>query len=660
VIRAFQAVYGADPAFPKAPAAVAAVGRLYWEMGQQFSQDADYEASIKAHEFLATQYPHSSLARDALFAIGEIYEKDLQRPDDARKAYQRFLEQYPKAAKAIEAQKALNRIDGAEDRRAAAEAASSRPVREVPGQGKLLLVNDIRRWVGSDYTRIVIGVEDEVQFNAQRVANPDRLVFDLSNTRLNPSLLGKTFPVQDAFLRRIRMGQYKPTVTRVVLEVEQIDDYSVFSLPNPSRLVIDIHGRPRALATTTSNPAWTRTGTATGVTSAIASGRPNSNIPEAESENRAGQRPRPLAAPSSNRLNSGSNGPERAGSTGAAPAVVETVDTAPNLPPVVIEGKARHTTGSPSETTTSPTATLAVGSSVTHRTASNPLRLPESPAGPSNPTESGSRTLTRALGLKIGRIVIDPGHGGHDTGTIGPGGLCEKDLVLDVALRLKKVIETKMASEVVMTRSDDTFIPLEERTALANQKDADLFISIHANASRDPSARGVETYYLNFTSNPEALEVAARENATSQESVHRLQDLIQKIALSEKIEESRELARQAQRSVYGQIARSSGQEHDRGLKKAPFVVLIGAKMPSILSEISFLTNPRDESLLKRASYRQKIAEALYRGIARYVKNLGGITVAQQAEPGASELPSPARRSKSSPAALSSPAGSANF
>jgi N-acetylmuramoyl-L-alanine amidase len=246
------------------------------------------------------------------------------------------------------------------------------------------------------------------------------------------------------------------------------------------------------------------------------------------------------------------------------------------------------------------------------------------------PTESGSRTLTRVLGLKIGRIVIDPGHGGHDTGTIGPTGLREKDVVLDVGLRLKKLLEHKVGCEVVMTRSDDTFIPLEERTAVANEKSADLFVSIHANASRDRSARGVETYYLNFTSSPDALEVAARENATSQESVHQLQDLITKIAMTEKIEESEEFARQLQKEVYRRTSQLTGKQRDRGVKKAPFVVLIGANMPSVLAEISFLTNPRDEKSLRRSDYRQKIAEALYAGILDYVNNLSGVKIVQRA------------------------------
>ena len=245
------------------------------------------------------------------------------------------------------------------------------------------------------------------------------------------------------------------------------------------------------------------------------------------------------------------------------------------------------------------------------------------------PTADGERSLTRALGLKIGRIVVDAGHGGHDTGTIGPDGLEEKDVVLDVALRLGKLLETKLGAEVVYTRDNDTFVPLETRTAIANQSQADLFISIHANSSADPAARGVETYYLNFTSSPDALEVAARENAVSQKSIHELQDLVKKIALKEKIEESREFAMDVQRSLWSGIAAKYPAVHNRGVKKAPFIVLIGANMPSILAEISFLSNPTDEHHLENPQYRQKIAEYLYRGIARYANGLSGVKVAHR-------------------------------
>jgi len=245
------------------------------------------------------------------------------------------------------------------------------------------------------------------------------------------------------------------------------------------------------------------------------------------------------------------------------------------------------------------------------------------------PTAAGDRSLIRALGLKIGKIVIDPGHGGHDTGTIGPSGLQEKDLVLDVSRRLGKLLVARLGAEVVYTRGDDTFIPLETRTAIANQENADLFVSVHANSSRDPDARGVETYYLNFSSSPDALEVAARENAVSEKSIHELQDLVKKIALKEKIEESHEFAADVDRSLHSGLAAKNPGLRDRGVKKAPFIVLIGANMPSILAEISFVSNPGDERRLQTADYRQRIAESLYRGIAKYVSGLSGVKVASK-------------------------------
>jgi N-acetylmuramoyl-L-alanine amidase len=247
------------------------------------------------------------------------------------------------------------------------------------------------------------------------------------------------------------------------------------------------------------------------------------------------------------------------------------------------------------------------------------------------PTASGDRSLIRALGLKIGKIVIDAGHGGHDTGTIGPNGLLEKDVVLDVARRLGRLLESRLGAEVIYTRQDDTFIPLETRTAIANRERADLFISVHANSSRDSDARGVETYYLNFTSSPEALEVAARENAVSEKSIHELQDLVKKIALKEKIEESREFAGDVQASLYGGLALNNVGIRNRGIKKAPFIVLIGANMPSILAEISFVSNPTDERKLETSEHRQRIAESLYRGVSKYVSGLSGVKVASKIE-----------------------------
>ena len=257
------------------------------------------------------------------------------------------------------------------------------------------------------------------------------------------------------------------------------------------------------------------------------------------------------------------------------------------------------------------------------------------------PNRNGTRSLTRALGLKIGRIILDPGHGGHDTGTIGPSGFTEKELVLDVALRLGKLLSERLGSDVIFTREDDTFIPLETRTAIANEKEADLFLSIHANSSPSRSARGIETYYLSFATDPAALEVAARENAGSQESVHELQDLVKKIALHEKVDESKEFATEVQSALHDRLVKENRLRKNRGVKKAPFMVLVGAKMPSVLAEIAFLSNPQEEKLLKTKQQRQKVAEALYAGVAKYAETLSGIKVARAGGPSsevAKELP----------------------
>lgn len=237
------------------------------------------------------------------------------------------------------------------------------------------------------------------------------------------------------------------------------------------------------------------------------------------------------------------------------------------------------------------------------------------------------QSMARVLGLKIGRIVLDAGHGGHDTGTIGPRGLREKDLVLDVTKRLGALIESRMGAEVVYTRSDDNYVGLENRTQMANEHRADLFLSIHANSSPSSDASGVETYYLHFTTSKSAMEVAARENASSQKTVYELGDLVQKIAKQDKVEESREFAARIQQSLYAASSRTINRTRNRGVKNAPFVVLIGASMPSVLVEIGFVSNPKDEALLKKAATRQKIAEGLYKGLAQYAATMSQFQVA---------------------------------
>jgi len=624
VIQTYLEVYRLNPAYSKTPVSLLAVAELYEEMGRVFSNDRYYLEAVKEYGFLSAQYPKHHLSRDALFTVGEIYRSDLENPEEARKAFQEFLRKYPKSSKAAEAQEKLKQIEQLLAEPAAGRSLPPRAPHQEGRAGGPPEVTDIRRWVGPSYSRIVIGVEGDVKFDSSRLANPDRIVLDLENSRLSPALVGKTFPVEDGYLRQIRVAQYKPNVTRIVLDVQKIEDYSVFTLPNPFRLVIDVHGATApAVAKAAAPPAKEK--------------EPREAPPSGGERGEKQEEARAASTPPAPGTSPASAAPAQRTEKENKPEVAETRTKTPSPsktetanPPAAAETREAATLKPPLP----PPAKEPVTTTAPGPEAVTPAK-PEASAGP------GSRTLTRALGLKVGRIVIDPGHGGHDTGTIGPTGLMEKDVVLDVALRLKKLLERNTGCEVIMTRSDDTFIPLEERTAIANSKAADLFISIHANASRDRSARGIETYYLNFATNPDALEVAARENSTSQESVHQLQDLIKKIAMTEKIEESQQFARLVQHEVHLRLAKSGGEQRDRGIKKAPFVVLIGANMPSVLAEISFLTNPRDERWLKRPEYRQRIADALYKGVGAYMSNLGIVKVAQQtAAQGSSAAPQP--------------------
>jgi N-acetylmuramoyl-L-alanine amidase len=452
-------------------------------------------------------------------------------------------------------------------------------------------VTGIRHWSTPDYTRVAIDLEQDVKFESQRIGSPDRIFFDLLDTKLAATLVGKTFDVEDGFLRKIRVAQFERGRTRVVLEVDDLSDYNAFLLPNPPRLIIDIHGKPEANSRT-------------------AQAAPAASSQLAKSE------PMPAGAAKTDaepELSAGVASNNGFKNNGVKKKIVE----ADNDEDPMAEAN--------------PAETKRVGkAAVTSASERSKVRLTRS-AREAQPMAKGDRSLIRALGLKIGKIVIDPGHGGFDTGTIGPNGLLEKDLVLDVSRRLGKLLEARLGAEVDYTRRDDTFIPLETRTAIANQDQADLFISVHANSSRDPDARGVETYYLNFSSSAEALEVAARENAVSEKSIHELQDLVKKIALQEKIDESREFATDVESALHSGLALKNPGLRDRGVKKAPFIVLIGANMPSILAEVSFVSNPGDERRLETSEFRQRIAESLYRGIAKYVGGLSGVKVASKIE-----------------------------
>jgi N-acetylmuramoyl-L-alanine amidase len=605
VVASYRRVYLITPRAAEVADSLLSVAELYTEMGDRFGRSY-YQSAVDSYQFLVHEYPGSKYSQDALLRIGKLQRDQLGDSALASQTFEDFLKKYPHSPRRREAQEELAELallqhveapESAENAPAATSAAAPsqpQPNVEVPGPVRggveatrrsgsegAPRIRRISTSANADATRVTIDLEDTVQYSSARIANPDRIFFDLHSARLTPEVARGNVQVIGNLLTGVRVAQNQSGVVRVVLDVNGVKDYAASLLSSPPQLVIFLYstvrngGAVRTAKTKTSKP---QSGAvqASEDTSALAGDAGNV---KAVSEKDPGVDP--SVPPSNAMTRSAAAGGKNSRGKQLGPLAANT-----NAKPDLI----------------------------------HPNSLPQ-------PTRDGQSTLTRALGLKIGRIVIDAGHGGHDTGTIGPTGLMEKDLCLDVALRLGKIIQQRLpGADIVYTRSDDTFIPLEERTNLANQAKADLFISIHANSSQDHAARGVETYYLNLKGSAEAMEVAARENASSEQGVHDLEDLVKKIARNEKIDESKEFAEDIQDSLAKRMQKASKTVKDRGVRKAPFVVLIGADMPSILTEISFLSNPADEKLLKQPEYRQRVAEGLYQGVASYLQSMNSMTL----------------------------------
>jgi N-acetylmuramoyl-L-alanine amidase/putative methionine-R-sulfoxide reductase with GAF domain len=377
--------------------------------------------------------------------------------------------------------------------------------------GKPTRIAGIRHWSAADSSTVVIDLEDQVQYEAHRLANPDRIYFDLHDTSLAPELEGKTIEIGDGLLTRVRVAHPASGTTRVVLETKGNSNYSVSLEPNPYRLVVQV---------------------------------------------------KKLGADGKSQLN-------------LFPGASDRDKLAIVVPP---------------------------------------------------PTREDLQLRTHVAKL---RIVVDAGHGGWDLGTVGRRGLLEKDLVLEIAQRLGKLLESRLGAEVILTRNDDNYIPLDERAEMANHSQADLFVSVHANYSDLPSARGVETYYTNSFSSPNAKDLETRPGVAS--SKNPIAATISAADLHDRIEQSRRLAASVQRSLYGTLSADNPGLRDRGVKEASYVVLTETAMPGILAEVSFVSSPTDEQKLRSDGYREQIAEALYRGIARYAANSKGVKVASAAK-----------------------------
>lgn len=626
VVSSYRRVYLITPHAAEVPDALLAVAELYSEMGDKFGRSY-YQLAADSYKFLLHEYPTSHYGQDAMLRLARLQKDQLGDATEASKTFEEFLKKYPRSSRKREAQESLAELallrndensSSAKSEAAVGEsektAEAAESARRVPpdavavysaeNSGKVPRLRRIGTSALADSTRVTIDLEDLVQYASARIRNPDRIFFDLHAARLTPELARQNIHVEGDLLSAVRVAQNQAGVVRVVLNVNGVKDYTASLLTNPPQLVIDLYPDSRGAAVRAAKAGRNAP-------------QEPSGEPGVQAVSTAATRVEPFGPPASGASGSiAMAGPSAQARQQNAGATVPRGSPSPapsnsSLVPNGGGGKSRSQNAK------------SVGGKPA--AADRPDLI--QPASAALPTRDGQSTLTRTLGLKISRIVIDPGHGGHDTGTIGPTGLMEKDLCLDVALRLGKIIQQRLpGAEVVYTRSDDTFIPLEERTRAANESKADLFISIHANSSHDHAARGIETYYLNLKGSPDAMEVAARENATAQESIHDLEDIVKKIARSEKIDESREFAADIQESLARRIQKLNKTVKDRGVRKAPFVVLVGADMPSILTEISFLSNPADEQLLKKPEHRQRVAEGLYQGMANYLQSLNSMTM----------------------------------
>jgi N-acetylmuramoyl-L-alanine amidase len=671
--NSYKRVYLITPHAAEVPEALNEVAELYRSMGDLFDVKY-YQSAVDAYQFLLHEYPTTHFREQAMLAIARIGEEDLLNTALAQKTYEQFLQLHPHSERAAEVRAALEKLNGEKaparpapqpvkaklspDRETPKSAATDKtppttdtrpgsPEESRPASGAVPQVSRVRTWNADTYTRIVIDVGSQVKYQAARISGPDRIYFDIEGAKVDPALLHKPIALEDGgYLKTVRIAQNQAGIVRVVLEVNRAKDYSVFLLPDPYRLVVDVYGTSDA-----AEKAALATAPAPGPTTDVPATKPEKASKEviAQTSSKAAEKMPKLpanqqamadistnvAAPT---VATSSSVPAPAAKNSAKNAAKSGAKVGSNVSPKSAKTSDDDNSGPNSDNTLSASANpnsesesfpalLSANVKKSGKTmkSAHDQALEMGPPPIPELTRDGQHSLTRALGLKIGRIVIDAGHGGHDTGTIGPTGLMEKDLCLDVSLRLGKLIEEKLpGTEVVFTRDDDTFIPLERRTEIANEAKADLFLSIHANSSQDHKARGVETYYLNFTGSSDAMEVASRENALSDNSVHDLQDIVKKIARNEKIEESRDFAGIIQDSLAKRMEGINHGERNRGVRKAPFVVLIGADMPSVLAEISFVSNPADEQWLKKPENRQRVADGLFHGIESYLQSTNSL------------------------------------
>ncbi|MEO8258401.1 MAG: N-acetylmuramoyl-L-alanine amidase [Acidobacteriota bacterium] len=612
-VASYEAIVRKYPASGYSDDALWHAGRLSLDAFERFGRPRERDAGLRLLRLLAAEYPTSKLTRQ----VPALLASAAQRSDAGSKRPTLTGSAAPAGGTAVapaggagarpESAPPSSRPSQVERRSPAGSgqpgpAAGPNGPQAVPDRlvPRTALVTNIRRTPLPDGVRVTIEMDAEVaSYHEERITGPSRIFVDLPLTRAASALADHTLRFDDGNLvRQVRIGSHPNSTTRVVLDATGVSRYSIYPLYNPYRLVIDSERAPAATIASFAAPAAVPAEPGVRHVTRQEAAKP----PLASRAVRSGW---PRTAPVS--IAGGSAALDDAYLRALAGRDVNSVSSL------------RLPLSGPTATAALAQARASLGRASTPAAAPPPL-VSTIRSAPSAPAPPAGFSMARQLGLGVSRIVIDPGHGGHDPGASGKG-TTEAELVLDVSLRLQKLLEKERGVEVILTRRTDAFVPLQERTAIANREGADLFLSIHANASVNDQARGIETYFLNFANNLSAAAVAARENAASGQSMGALPDFVKAIALNNKLDESRQLATLVQQEMLGKLRALDEGVKDLGVKQAPFLVLIGASMPSVLAEISFLTNADDVKLLKSGPYRQGVAEALFAAIRTYQTSL---------------------------------------
>lgn len=540
--RSFRKLYLLNPKSELAPSCLFMLGRMYRKMYERYKLGIDLDESLSYYNDMVRLFPGHRLADDAHYAIGLIHLQLKQDPQKAADSFDTVVTRYPTSDMHIEAADKLKLLSKDFD------IALPQVLVDNAQSEELNTILPVKYWSSEDYTRVVVIAAGPIIYKEvllkESAGRPRRLYIDFKDSYIEPQYRSP-IPIEDGLLKQIRAGQHSADTVRVILDIESIDSYKIFSLPDPFRVVIDVRGEGNA------KPILTKK----------AEISPPKVSPDTEKI--AGQ----------------------IASTGAKPE--------------------------------KQTKTVAIRRDKKKQSFPQSVSIVKEEVG--LPSRKQPISLAQQLGLGVRKIVLDPGHGGKDPGAIS-NNLQEKDIVLEVARKLKPALQKELGCEVILTRNEDIFLPLEERTAIANTQEADLFISLHINAHPSPKVRGTETYYLNLSTNAEAMRVAAMENSTSTHQMSDLEDILSDILKNSKIEESSRLANHVHTALLTGLDQNKfGKIKNLGVKQAPFYVLIGAQMPAILLEIAFLSNAEDTKNLLNPQYIESLTHEIASGIKKYMQ-----------------------------------------